>query len=138
MTSSDKVSRRKSPPSTQTYKPGQSGNPRGRPKGAISKKLLTRKVMLRRVTRNVNGKKQTLTLLECAILAAREMQMEGNPTAASVLNEIMAKLRPGEDQPGTGFLLVPETLTPEEAEVQAERYNANAIEPGTDPASLEI
>ncbi len=123
---------RKPPPAEGRFGPGQSGNPRGRPKGAISTKLLTKKVALKRVTRDANGKKQTLTLLECVVLTARTMAMEGHAGAAALVDELLIQMRPPEPESGVGFLVVPEMLTAEEADAMVERHNAEAIyEPGT-------
>jgi hypothetical protein len=75
---------RKPPPVAQRFKRGQSGNLCGRPKGAISKKLLTKKVALTRIPRNVNGKKQYLTVLEAVTLTVRTMAMEGTALCLSI------------------------------------------------------
>jgi hypothetical protein len=132
MSTNDIESRRKPPPAAQRYKQGQSGNLQGRPKGTVSTKLLTRKIALKRFTREVNGKKQTLTLLEYAILTARAMQVEGHAGAAALLQDVLAKVSPPDPEMGGGFLLVPEVLTPEEAKAMMERHNAlvESHEPG--------
>ena len=49
---------------------------------------------------------------------------------AALQNELRAKIRPGEKQPG-GLLVVPEVLSPEESKAQAEAHNANARDPST-------
>jgi hypothetical protein len=124
---------RNSPLSNQRYTKGQSGNPRGRPKGAISTKLLTRKVALKRLAREVNGRAQRLTLLECVILAARAMAIEGHAGAAAIVDDLRSQMLPPEPQAGVGFLLVPELLTPAEWAAQLERHNAvHTYEPGTE------
>jgi hypothetical protein len=123
---------RKPPPPKFRYKPGESGYPRGRPKGAISTKLLTRKVALKRLAREVNGRAQRLTLLEYVILTARAMAMEGHAGAAAIVDDLRFKMQPPEPAQGGGFLVVPEMLTPEECQAMHERHNAivDCHEPG--------
>lgn len=132
MSTESNDSGRKPPPEKHRYRKGRSGNPRGRPKGAISTKLLTRKVALKQVRREVNGRVQRLTLLECVILTTRAMAMEGHAGAAAMVDDLRSQMQPPEPEQEGGFLLVPETLTPEESWAQIERYNAaHPHEPGT-------
>ena len=129
-TKSNKIGRQPPPPASR-YKTGRSGNPRGRPKGAVSLKLITEKIALKRLTQTVDGKQQSRTILEWVILTLRAMQMEGNSGAAVLMEELRNLVEPPAPE-GGGFVIVPEVLNEEEAMAMIERYNAEAVEPGTE------
>jgi len=123
---------RKPPPTANRYQPGRSGNPRGRPRGAVSTKLITKKVALKRLTQTINAKHKSLMLLEWVILAVRSMQMEGHAGAARIVEDLKTFMIPAEAE-SLGVLLVPEVLTPEEWSAQIVRHNADhPFEPGTE------
>ena len=132
MSTYETESGKKPPPVAQRFKRGQSGNLRGRPKGAISKKVLTKKVALTRIPRDVNGKKHYITVLGAVTLTLRTMAMEGHAGAAAIIDDLVARMQPPAPENGGGFLVVPETLTDEECMAQMERHNAaHPHEPGT-------
>jgi len=61
------------PPRHSRFKPGRSGNPRGRPKGAVGCKTILERVVLARHTVIEQGKRQQRTILDsscwrCAIV----------------------------------------------------------------------
>jgi hypothetical protein len=55
------------PDKTKSWKPGQSGNRKGRPKGSKNIKTIARKAAKRTITVTKNGRKQQLTYLEVGI-----------------------------------------------------------------------
>lgn len=55
------------PPIQSRFKPGQSGNPRGRPKRSMNVDTILDKVLGQRVVVNENGKRRTLSKLEVAL-----------------------------------------------------------------------
>ena len=57
----------KGPPAEHQFQKGHSGNPAGRPKGAISLSRLTRKVALKKLRVPIDGKTRKITLLELLI-----------------------------------------------------------------------
>lgn len=124
---------RKSPPAKYRFLPGHSGNPRGKPKGAISRKKLTRKVALKRHTLIIDGRKQTKTLLELVILTVRTMAMSGHPRAKHEFDWLLDQIRPVQDEHQGGFLIVPERASSfEEEKAILEAYaEAHPYEPGS-------
>jgi hypothetical protein len=102
------------PPEEHRFLKGSSGNKRGRPKGSIDLKKLTRKVALKKHRIVVNGRPIRKTLLQLVIEAVVRGAASGAPSMVSLHNEIRAKVRPmGEKQQG-GLLVVPESLSTEE------------------------
>jgi hypothetical protein len=119
------------PPPEHRFLKGTSGNKRGRPKGAVSLKRITRKVALKKHAVMADGRSVRKTLLELVIEALISRAATGAPSMAALQNELRAKIRPtGEKQPG-GLLVVPAVLSPEEFIAQEEARNATARDPST-------
>jgi hypothetical protein len=116
------------PPVEHRFLKGSSGNKRGRPKGSIDLKKITRKVALKKHRVVVNGRSVRKTLLQLVIESVIRGAASGAPSMVSLHNEIRAKVRPGEKQPG-GLLVVPEVLSPEEWMARVEERNALATDP---------
>ena len=55
------------PPMTTRFRPGQSGNPRGRPKGARNLSTVIAAALSERVAVNENGRRRRITKLEAAV-----------------------------------------------------------------------
>ena len=55
------------PPEHTRFKTGHSGNPRGRPKGALNLATVLARTLREKVVINENGKRKTVTKLEVAI-----------------------------------------------------------------------
>lgn len=109
---------RRNPPVATRFKPGQSGNPAGRPRGASGRKKAVRDVLLeKRETRiaNATQPKQNTTL-ELLFLVLREKAFKGDRRAIKTLQDFDAKYNRNAEPPpeGVGFLVVPEGLTKEE------------------------
>jgi hypothetical protein len=80
-----KVGYRKPPVHTR-FKPGQSGNPRGRPKQARGLKTLSREILTQKVAvRTANGEKK-IAKIEVVLQKTIELAMKGN---ARALGEVM-------------------------------------------------
>ena len=119
------------PPPEHRFLKGTSGNKRGRPKGAISLKKLTRKVALKKHRVVVDGRVAHKTLLQLVIEAMIRGAASGAPSMVALNNEIRTKIRPTtEKQPG-GLLVVPEALSHEEFMAEVEARNAVAQNPET-------
>jgi hypothetical protein len=128
----DTSDNRKPPPAWQRFLKGKSGNPSGRPKGAVSKKRLVRKVALTKRVVNVDGKRVSLTILELVIMKLKALAAEGNPSSIAICNHLASTLNPSEGSRKFGHLVVPEGLSIEESITQAEEHNArHPYEPGT-------
>ena len=57
----------RNPPEHTRFKKGQSGNPRGRPKGTLNLATVLARTLRERVVVNENGQRRVLTKLEAAI-----------------------------------------------------------------------
>jgi Family of unknown function (DUF5681) len=109
---------RRNPPVANRFKPGQSGNPAGRPRGATGRKKAVRDVLLeKRMMRAANSTPpKQITTLELLFMVLREKAFKGDRRAITTLQDFDAKYnRTAEPPPkGVGFLVVPERLTKEE------------------------
>src|SRR5258708_14336523 len=101
------------PPVEHRFLKGSSGNKRGRPKGSIDLKKITRKVALKKHRVVVNGRSVRKTLLQLVIESVIRGAASGAPSMVSLHNEIRAKVRPLQKQPGR-LLLVPEIISTED------------------------
>jgi len=117
------------PPPEHRFLKGTSGNKRGRPKGSVSLKKLTRKVAMRKHRLGPEGPSKTL--LQHVIEALIRGAASGLPSMVALNNEIRAKLHPqAEKQPG-GLLVVPAVLSEAEFIEEMEKRNADARDPST-------
>lgn len=81
----------KRPPKRHQFKKGQSGNPRGRPKG-VSLKATFDKVANKRVWMTVDGKRQSVTQFQFILMKQFQVASQGNMTAARDLQNLALKL----------------------------------------------
>ena len=113
------------PPETTRFKPGQSGNRRGRPRGAKNRKTIVRKVANERHVVTEKGKQRRRTNLELVLIALRNLAIEGNVSAVRAYQAYMAKFDP-QHRRVRGIALMPAHLTPEEFQAKAEKANLEA------------
>lgn len=73
------------PPKETQFKPGRSGNPKGRPKGAKSEDTIFREVMGTKVPMSVRGKVRKVTVLEAVWMKVADDALKGNAKAISLL-----------------------------------------------------
>jgi hypothetical protein len=72
----------KKPPAETRFTRGQSGNPKGRPKGAKNLATLLVKVGRERVKVTINGRTRTITKLEAILLQLANKAISGEDRAA--------------------------------------------------------
>src|SRR5581483_1759909 len=75
------------PPKHTQFRPGQSGNPKGRPRGAKNEATIWRSVLNREIAIREGGRERKVTVLEALMLKSVEDGLKGNVKAAAfVLN----------------------------------------------------
>ena len=73
------------PPQAHQFKPGQSGNPRGRPKGAKNEATILRELLNRKIDVRERGRVRKITVLEATLLRFTEDALKGNTKTAAFL-----------------------------------------------------
>ena len=73
------------PPRHSRFKPGQSGNPRGRPKGTSNFATDLEQTLAALITLNEGGKSKRVSTQRAALLRLREMALKGNVRALEKL-----------------------------------------------------
>ena len=114
------------PPMKRRFKSAQSGNRRGRPRGSKNRKTIVREIMNEMHTVTEDGRRRRRSTLELMLLALRNRAAEGNVRAFRAFKKLLAKYEPQDTHSNLGYLVVPATLTPEEAIAEGEKSNAEA------------
>ena len=73
------------PPRESRFKPGVSGNPKGRPKGSLNAATTLNKVLKELVVIVENGRKKKITKFEAAIMQLTRRAMTGDHNAIKLL-----------------------------------------------------
>jgi Family of unknown function (DUF5681) len=88
------------PPRTHQFKPGKSGNPGGRPKGAKSDADIVQSLLNRKLEVRDGGRVRKITILEAIYLQCIEHALKGDIKTAAFLFNRYAAAQAGEAQPG--------------------------------------
>lgn len=88
----------KKPPKSGQFKPGQSGNQKGRPKGAKNLKTVFEKELLAKVPIKEEGKSKKVSKQEAMIKALMLKAMQGDIKAINTVLTAFTKLLGGEGQ----------------------------------------
>ncbi|MGY4513633.1 DUF5681 domain-containing protein [Bradyrhizobium sp. USDA 3650] len=123
--------RRRLPPQASQFKKGQSGNPAGRPKGAVSPTVITRKFALKKVPVTIRSKRQLMTRLDVAFLKLKALAADGSATAAEELSKLRARITPNATDQARAYLVVPEPISMEEFIAREEERNRDKVEPSS-------
>jgi len=79
------------PPRAHRFQPGESGNPKGRPKGAKNEATLLYELLHRKIEIRENGRTRKITILEAMLHRLAEDSLKGNvKSAAFLLNRLAA------------------------------------------------
>jgi hypothetical protein len=88
------------PPAKNQFRPGQSGNPRGRPKGARNLSSVIAATLNERVAVTENGRRRHITKLEAAVKQLVNRAASGEARATQLLFALVAtnEAKPPETQ----------------------------------------
>lgn len=87
------------PPQAHQFKPGRSGNPKGRPKGAKNESTILREIFGRKIdSRSGGGRVRKITILEGILLRITDDSLKGNTKSAAFLLNRYAAMVSGELQ----------------------------------------
>src|SRR5215471_3804690 len=84
------------PPEATRFRPGRSGNPNGRPKGARNSSILLNQALDKKVTVKEGGRQRTITKREAAFTQLANKAAAGDKRAIQLL---MSELRQMQQQP---------------------------------------
>jgi len=88
----------KKPPRRSQFKKGQSGNPKGRPKGTLNLATVLETTLREQVVINENGRRKVITKLEAAVKQMVNKAASGDPAA---LRQLLALVISAEERSGT-------------------------------------
>jgi hypothetical protein len=89
------------PPLATRFRPGQSGNPRGRPKGARNFSTVIASALSERVAVTENGRRRRITKLEAAIKQLVNRAAAGAARATALLLQLVQANEAKANQPDT-------------------------------------
>ncbi|WP_050931677.1 DUF5681 domain-containing protein [Aestuariivita boseongensis] len=69
------------PPKSSQFKKGQSGNPKGRPKGSLDVRTQTREMLGKQVTITEGGKRKRVSALQATLMRLVEKSLKGDMRA---------------------------------------------------------
>ncbi|MXO61344.1 hypothetical protein GRI89_17510 [Altererythrobacter salegens] len=82
------------PPHHSQFKPGQSGNPKGRPKAAKGLNSIVRETLTKKVTVRTPSGTKKISRIEAVLQKTVEQAMKGNPRALAELIKLYANAVP--------------------------------------------
>jgi hypothetical protein len=86
------------PPAQHQFKPGQSGNGKGRPKGSKSTDTLLKSLLDKKIEIRVNGRPRLITVREAILTRFAEDALKGNTKSAAFLLHRYDFMAGGPDQ----------------------------------------
>jgi hypothetical protein len=86
------------PPREYQFKPGQTGNPKGRPKGAKNESTILREILARKIVDRSGDRVRRITVLEAILLRITADSLKGNIKSAAFLLKRFAAMVSGELQ----------------------------------------
>lgn len=97
------------PPRHARFQPGQSGNPKGRPKGSKNFATILQQQLTKKITITVDGKPRRMTVQEVIARRLATDSMKGTTKAM----ELLIRLTSSKFDEGTGKDVASETVLPD-------------------------
>jgi hypothetical protein len=91
------------PPVNMRFKKGQSGNPKGRPRGSRSLATIFNRALRERVVINEGGRRKTVTKLEAAVKQVTNKAASGDPVASRQLFTLIQIIEQQPQETGTAI-----------------------------------
>lgn len=87
------------PPRSRQFRPGQSGNPHGRPRGAKNESTILREILNKKIANRSGDRVHKITVLEGILLRIADDSLKGDIKSAAFLLNRFGALVSGELQP---------------------------------------
>lgn len=110
------------PPETTQFKPGESGNPKGRPKGSRPVGTLLQDILQQKIAVTENGKTKRIPVLEVMLRRLANDAMRGEQRAIKFLMQLLEQYR---DSAQTNLALG--EMLAEDAEILAEYLDETTV-----------
>ena len=104
------------PPQHSRFQPGQSGNPRGRPRGAKGRKQIIAEIASEMHGVVENGDRRRRSTLKLIVLQLRNLAAQGNIQAFRAFHTLLARYSAQGAEARLDYMIVPEVLTIKEWE----------------------
>lgn len=88
------------PPKHTQFKPGQSGNPSGRPRGVLNIATVLQRTLLETVAVNEGGRRKTITKFEAALKQLTNKAAAGDPHVIKLLIDLVRVVEGRFETPG--------------------------------------
>ena len=113
-----------SPPEHTRFKPGQSGNPKGRPRGSLNLATVLGRILREKVDTVENGRRKTISKFEAALKQLTNKAASGDLSALRLLSALVASAEERTSEATSSSPVLPEV---DERVVQGilERFKAN-------------
>ena len=92
------------PPAKHRFKPGQSGNPKGRPKGSKNEWTIINKLLNRKIDIRENGRLRKITVLEGILTRFADDALRGKDKSAAFLLNRQQLLETSSEHPANDVL----------------------------------
>jgi uncharacterized protein DUF5681 len=86
------------PPEDTRFKPGKSGNPRGRPRGSLSVATVLKKSLCEKIFINENGRRKKVSKFEAALKQLVNLATSGELRAIQLLSALARSVEEPPDQ----------------------------------------
>jgi Family of unknown function (DUF5681) len=96
------------PPTHSRFKSGQSGNLRGRPRGARGKKNILEEILQETHWVTENGVRRQRSTFDLVIISLRNRAIEGNLRALRAIEQLGARFAPRESEEQSVILILPD------------------------------